>query len=878
MTDLETFVTLIGGLVRGGFTPADAVRNLAQGMGSIPSAADLLRQALVEYERRTGRIRSLKEPASLEAVGLAGWYLGPAESDHFWPPLRDLLGKRGWPQHAISSVDTASTKIVSLLQPPGLGSFSTRGLVLGYVQSGKTANFTAVIAKAADVGYKFFVVLSGIHNLLRTQTQVRLERELVDLNPEEWVALTTTERDFSLKAGGNADAFLTTHHDHRVLCVVKKNATILRRLLKWLRSARKEVITRCPVLIIDDEADQASVNASGTTEDRTRINRLILDILETLPKAAYVGYTATPFANMFIDPSSALDLYPRDFIVDLPQPRDYFGAERIFGRAPLTPDEDDSRLGGLDVIRRVTADEISMIKPRGLSDYQQFQPELPPSLRQALRYFLLATAARAARGQQSEHSTMLIHTTLYAAVHDRFRPLIERYLRHLTSELDIHASSLLAELRDQWREEQEHVPPTEVGLAPVPFEAVLEHLSYVLQRTEIVVENNQSSIRLDYSGEGRAVIVIGGNTLSRGLTLEGLVVSYFVRAASAYDTLLQMGRWFGYRPAYADLPRIWLTEELEEYFFDLAAVEREIRNDIERYEIEQLTPLDFGPRIRTHPSLSITSELKMQAAIDCDVSYDDRRVQTILFAHRDVGWLRRNLAAGRDLLDRLDARSASVRRLDDGRIIFSDVPSSEVLQFLRQYGFHPKSHQLREDLLRGYVEAQNRNGELLAWNVAVISRRPREGDTLLELASNAQVPLLNRSRLGEIGAEDYANLGVIMSNADMAADLDIAREAAAKLLPAQLQRLRPRPNGPGLLLLYPIDRDSSPAHEPGISTPLSRVRHPLRAAEHILGVGLVFPKAERETPQRYMTVDLSRVEREELQVEPEEEDEEEAAA
>jgi Z1 domain len=877
MSDLENFVVLIAGLVRGGFTPADAVRNLSQGMGATPGAGGLLRDALVEYERRTGRIRSLKEPASLQANGLAGWYPGPSENDHFWPPLHHLWIQRGWPEEAVTSVDTASSKVVSLLRPPGLGSFSTRGLVLGYVQSGKTANFTAVIAKAADVGYKFFVVLSGIHNLLRTQTQVRLERELVDLNPEEWVTLTTSDRDFSLRAGGNADAFLTTHHDHRVLCVVKKNATILRRLLKWLRSARAEVIARCPVLMVDDEADQASVNASGPAEERTRINRLILDILETLPKAAYIGYTATPFANMFIEPSVTLDLYPRDFIVDLPQPRDYFGAERIFGREPLTPEENEAGLGGLDVIRRVQSEEVRLLKPRGLADYQQFEPDLPASLQRALRYFWLATAARAVRGQASEHSTMLIHTTLYAAVHDRFRPIIERYRQQLVRRLEASDGGLEGELRSIWEEEQARVPSAEVGLEPVSFQAVLDSLAGILTRTEIVVENNRSAIRLDYGGEGRAVIVIGGNTLSRGLTLEGLVVSYFVRAATAYDTLLQMGRWFGYRAGYADLPRIWLTEELEEYFFDLATVEREIRNDIQRYEIQELKPLDFGPRIRTHPALSITSELKMQAAIDCDVSYGNRRVQTILFAHRDPKWLRQNLSAGRDLLRRLIVSSRPVRRLDDGRVIYCNVPSVEVVRFLRDYAFHPKSLELRGDLLRGYIEAQNRNDELGTWNVAVITRRAHEGDEPLELTPDLRVPLLNRSRIGQIGANEYANLGVIMSNADIVADLDVPREAAAKLRPAALQEMRPRPNGPGLLLLYPIDRDSQPAREPGAETPASRVRYPLKAIEHVLGIGLVFPVPARETPQRYMTVDLSKVEREELEVEPEVEDEEEAS-
>src|SRR6266566_4259930 len=227
--EIEWLVERIGESVRGGRSPEQAYKDYCK---IFPP--DQVKVALVKFEEMTGRIRTLKEPTTLQQRRLLDWYSGPNQKDRYWPPLyRSLLQRDGWDLEAINSLDAASTRIVSLLQPPGLGQINTKGLVIGYVQSGKTANYSAVISKAADVGYKFFIVLSGLTNPLRFQTQGRLESELVDLNRGKWVALTGLDRDFfPTGAVGNVDAFLTEHHDYKVLCVVKKNATVLRRLLR----------------------------------------------------------------------------------------------------------------------------------------------------------------------------------------------------------------------------------------------------------------------------------------------------------------------------------------------------------------------------------------------------------------------------------------------------------------------------------------------------------------------------------------------------------------------------------------------------------------------------------------------------------------------
>lgn len=290
-------------------------------------------------EAAAGRIRVLTEdiqtarrPRAVVAGNIESWYAGPRAEDRNWSALLEILAEDGWDSDALKDLYDSSTKVVAHLpNPHGRDDYQCRGLVLGYVQSGKTTNFTAVIAKAADAGYRFFIVLSGIHNALRQQTQDRLNDQLWEHNPEIWNRLTD-ETDF--KPTANVDALLATQ-DQRVLAIVKKNGPRLRALKKWLFGARAEVLAACPVLIIDDEADQASVNTSKPDRQATRINRLIRDIVNGLPKSAYVGYTATPFANVLIDPKDYEDLYPRDFIVDLPRPAMYIGPEAIFGREPL---------------------------------------------------------------------------------------------------------------------------------------------------------------------------------------------------------------------------------------------------------------------------------------------------------------------------------------------------------------------------------------------------------------------------------------------------------------------------------------------------------------------------------------------------------------
>ncbi|GGR73199.1 endonuclease [Micromonospora fulviviridis] len=815
--------------------------------------AHILDRAVLTFETQTGRVRELRDPRSLvDNERLTGrWYAGPQPGDLFWPALQQRLAKSGLRGEPLDSINASSTKIVSLLPRPGDVEISARGLVLGHVQSGKTTNFMSVVAKMCDVGYRLVIVLSGITDNLRSQTQQRLEKMLVGDAHGRWHLLTGSWSDFDANPRNAAN--LLGNPEHRLLAVVKKNPYRLRRLAEFLDAAGS-VLRDCPIVLIDDEADQASIDV-GSRGRQSRINWLIRRILNK-PKVAYLAYTATPFANLLIDPSVPDDLYPRDFVVDLPCPDDYFGAETIFGR-DLLAHEDGKPDQGLDVIREVPDGEVPEVQPpRSRDSVDSWHPGVPSSLAAALRWFVLATAARRHREGTPTDSTMLIHTSMRAVAHQRLAVSVADHLERLAEDLRADDRVAWDQLRQDWRNETERLPAAAMGLAPVPWEEVAGNIMPVLDHIGVVIDNYQSGDRLVYGDAPVTAVAIGGNTLARGLTLEGLVCSYFVRAASAYDTLLQMGRWFGYRPGYQDLPRIWMTNELASWFIDLATVEAEIRQQIRRYEDEHLTPHQLAVKIRKHPSLAVTSAAKMRAGITVRNSYSCQVAQTIKFHHRDGNWLKHNITAA-DRLLRSAAVTPGVTEVTAraGRRLLRSVPADLVLKFLNDYEFHERSPNLRSQALRDYIRKQNAHGALRNWNVVVVGQeRDRVGHMDL---GGCRVNLINRSRLRT--PDTYADIKSLVSTWDRVADLPgTVAEIRARLdgepTDDRLRVLRDGELGPvGLLCLYPISRDS-------VDESHTRGKYPrvdLRAEQHIIGVGLFFPEAWGPEEQDYVSVDLS---------------------
>lgn len=778
------------------------------------------------------------------------WYAGPKETDANWPRLRAyLLERKKWSQNTVDSIDSTSSEVVGLLENPAQSEFRGRGMVVGYVQSGKTANMTAVIAKAIDAGYKFVIVLTGLTNSLRKQTQVRLVSDLRDRNRHSWFLHTNEDADFRTPP----NAWFTVM-DEVQLAVVKKNVSPLEHLLETIRKTPPALRERMPVLLIDDECDQAGVNASGSQYNMTTINGLIRRILALLPRVQYVGYTATPFANVLINPEKPAggldDLYPEDFITPLPRPEGYFGTETLFGRDPIDADAEKPDETGLDMIREVPAEEMAQVRPPSAREKDLFDPSIPPSLGDALRYFLLATACRYARGARNQHSSMLIHTTVYKRPHEKMAFKVEAWLREVGSALASGDTGVLDGLRSLWEAESAKVDPAQFGNKRHEFDEVEPHLRDVISDLEVIVENSDSDTRLDFSGKGKKYIVVGGSVLARGLTIEGLIVSYFVRTSSQYDTLLQMGRWFGYRIGYEDLPRIWMTKELQDAFHDLATVEAEIRADMEEYRRRDVTPADFAVRIRQIPDMTITAAKKMIAAESCDISFSGEHLQTIRFhvGKEDGGRLASNWNAGVRLVDAAATVSAVEPRTNGptGRL-FRQVPLEAVTAFLKDY--KASDRDLFSQKLLDYImtAAARADAPFRFWNVGVIE--PESGSLSAEpLGALGKVRTVNRARLKETRADGAADIKALMSRRDVL--LDVSCTAASDKWKA-LKAARQSEIGDKipLLLLYAIDANSKPRDEQ------STIRVPLQAPMDVLGVGIVFP--DRGLRTSYVRVQLS---------------------
>lgn len=854
--------------------------------------ADLRLQVRVLFEER--RPGDVARPAILSAdQGQPDWY-GSIDPDsmYHWPRLRRwLVDVKGRHPDAVRNLELESSKVMRLLgdpRPPphGVANFRVQGLVVGYVQSGKTANFTATVARAADAGYRLVIVLAGIHNTLRRQTQQRLEIEL-GLRPDQrgvavaevgraWITLTKSDLSGDFRGGTTSGAILQSHQP--LLAVVKKNGAVLRRLLQWIGEAPPPDM---PVLIIDDEADQASVNTGGNQaadsvddDDRpSTINRLVRDLLRRFRRVSYVAYTATPFANVFIDHEGMdrevlQDLYPRDFIVALDKPHAYIGAEDLFGRPAI---RDEQAIPPLDLITEVEEGDVVHVVPpprrRGDAerDQDEFRATLPGSLKDALHDFVLASAAFLGRKPLAERPatplTMLVHSHHQIAVHQDLGAEVTTFVDDLRREWRYDRQTrLLPLLRGRWAEFERHtreIDPTKAA----SFDEIEPRIGDVFQELRVLTINSESDDALDYEREpGLKAVVIGGNRLSRGLTLENLLVSYFVRQSAVLDTLLQMGRWFGHRREYVDLTRLYTTATLRDWFQEVAAAEEELRDDIRIYAVTGRTPMDFGPRVRRHPILTPTARNKMQHAQVASTSFAGQLKQTIVFRFGDRDWLDRNLQATRALVSRLGSPPSA-------ELLWRGIAVERVLAFLGTYQTDRRAGSVDADEIRRYIDAQVRERQLLIWDVFV--RENEEGSSELGtedlgISSGRVVNRINRSRLagtdsigilanpavrGTDGGDE--SVGMSPEQIDFAGRL-VARDPRLKWGRA-LRRARDRERG--LLVIYPISPLSTP--RPTRETTRQR-REPLFPSDlaatmpTVVGITMVFPDSDSAATTEYL--------------------------
>lgn len=783
------------------------------------------------------------------------WYSPRLDKDIYWPPLRESLAADL--PGAIEDIDGTSTAVLNGLRPSPEKQHS-KGLVLGHVQSGKTTNFLSVIAKAADAGFQLVIVLTGITDNLRKQTQERIDKQLLSSNSQNWVKLTDIDSDFS----GDKNPNRLAKKSDRFIAVVKKNSHRLRRLNQWLDAAGDHA-DACPILVIDDESDQASIDVSPQAKsERSAINRQINNLLDH-EITAYVAYSATPFANILIDPKKIDDLYPSDFIITLPEPKGYFGSRALFGREPLSGENvSETELDGYDMIRIIPNEEVEGIRPASSKD-----PDKPvvggPELKAAIRWFLMATAARWVRGQADKHSSMLIHTSMLTDDHKDLEFQIAAEKDRLANELS-RQEVPLDDWRNQWETETERVPADLFELNRITFDEIRPVLDEVMEAVELVVDNGYSTKRLSYSEGPTTVIAIGGNTLARGLTLEGLVSSYFVRRASAYDTLLQMGRWFGFRNGYQDLPRIWMPSELNSWFRDLSTVEAELREELDVYVQEQVSPMEIQAKIRLHPDMMVTSKAKMQNAVNAHMSFSGKKEQTIKFREKDPAWLANNIKAVCSFISAIQERGITEKIGAFGSPVFLDVPADDILDFLDDYKIHEETRMGRDGatLLKQYIRQESAARRIRKWNVSIMGQATDKVGTR-ELGMTQPSPLISRakmstSKLGE------ANIKALVTTVDRLNDVirdsdderqefrAHVREEIKKTKGHQesvVRRIHDTQVGTavGHLAIYPIYQHSKPRpSKQGSDTDPSEAgvnpfRVPLGAEDDVMGLGIFFP-------------------------------------
>jgi len=795
----------------------------------------------------------------------------------------------------VDNLDDLTDKILDkCINPKIPGSWDRRGMVVGNVQSGKTANYTGLVNKATDAGYKLIVIIAGVHNTLRSQTQERIDEGLIGRTIRneksktvgvgfkktgtELYSYTTADENGDFKRGNRLNVPIGGKSP--TVLVIKKNKSVLENLILWLNQFAVEdasgtrKIHNVPVLVIDDEADNASVN-SGTEIDVRTINRLIRTLLNLFNQNTFIGYTATPYANLFI-PSTwseeletmvkdvrlkvGEDLFPRDFIINIPPPSNYIGAAQVFG---FENEKTGEQFEGLDVIRLAEDQEPYFPRTINRDNRDNLPDDVPCSLRNAIQSFILTCAVRRLRGQDKKHNSMLVHVALRVAWIDRIAWLVNEILRDYKMQIKSGQGNLLTDLEDLYR--NDFIPTTEEVLENLsysdpkiktyPWDQVRNELITAATKIEVrAVHGTKNTSQLEYhgieeinykkyedAGTSLSVIAIGGNKLARGITLEGLSISYYLRTTRMYDSLMQMGRWFGYRPGYVDLCRLYTTEQLVNWYRHVTMATEEMRADFDELAARNLRPEDFQLKVRTHPGLLlITSVSRMRDHERIQVGFSGKLIQTYAF-EKSLAVVGSNYQAFSSLLGRLTSPEQLESNRGVNTLLWENVSTTIVSDFIVSY----RSGYIPSEILRAYIEKQNKNGKLTEWSVAVILN---SGKTITTKGSLGGAPVAshrfnwnNGSIIGGLPARNLesgpteltvkGNKNAILDKRARMIDLEFITEPSEQEIKDQRKN-----SGKPLLVIMPLD--------PRVSTDLDE-NIPL------IGFGLIFPEFDGEETYEY---------------------------
>lgn len=816
----------------------------------------------------------------------------------FWGNYEQyLVEEKGFAPEVINRLDRLSDSILdNLFDPTENIVINKKGLVVGQVQSGKTANYTGLICKAADAGFGLIIVMAGIHNNLRSQTQLRIDESFLGFDTQH----TRAFNQQSIKIGVGKPGFGKTNVAHSltssiekgdftqgaanalglnfdtkepIIAVIKKNPHVLRRIYQWLRAQADEdselgrVIRNKSLLLIDDEADNASINISNDPERQSSINGWITQILNLFGKNAYVGYTATPFANIFI-PLNDQNLFPRNFIKNIPAPSNYIGPEKVFGFSPLEEDETSNTV--LPIVNRIN-DNQDFVPDRHKKDDPK-PSSLPESLKRAIRCFVITCAIRRLRGQTTIHNSMLIHVSRFVFWQDHIAELVSNQFIYYRRGIDQNDNVILSEFKSTFEQDEngyksfvtvsQQVLDSELKNLDSQIQVhqwsdVLQHLNDAAARIKVKSIHGGSGEALDYFDHrnGLSVIAVGGNKLSRGLTLEGLSISYYLRASRMYDTLMQMGRWFGYRGGYADLCRLFTSRELNEWFCHITQASEELREEFDYMtDVAGSTPEQYALKVRTHPGvLQISATNKMRSAVTVQISWAGRLVESYEFK-KDISVIDNNFKNTRKFIETLPSGFVT----KPNAFIWYDIPTEQVINFFEGIQSVENLKKAEPRKLIQFITTQLRNSELTDWRIALMTKPNPKNNSTIEVNgnevqigqwkrtedknnSNEQVYYLRKSHIISPSDEFIDFTAEEYERAMDLTNLHRKKEGEAMYPNGQIVRNELRDPKKPLLIIYLLDPEES--IDP--KNPLPKGINPF------VGYAISFPKSNYSAPVSY---------------------------
>lgn len=844
-----------------------------------------------------------------------------------WSRYKSYMHEKD-PSFPINDLDDFTDKILDkCYNPKESGSWDRRGMVVGHVQSGKTSNYVGLINKATDAGYKVIIVIAGTISSLRRQTQERIDEGYIGKSSSAYInnygenkiigvgkykvdtdiySLTSSfyrtgdEGDFNQ---GIANRLNIPIGKNPVVFVIKKNKSILENLIDWFsKDSNIRVVNGqpklfdVPALIIDDEADAASVNATKDINDIKAINKLIRTLLNVFDQNTFVGYTATPYANLFIpqDFNDELttvvkgktyfigeDLFPKDFIINIIAPKNYIGAAKIFGlENPITGESHEP----LNVFRVIDDYDPPFFKTINKNNKDDLPEYLPESLETALKSFILTCAIRRLRGHDKKHNSMLVHVALYVKWIDRVASLVNERMKVFKNYISANDSQFLSELEELFI--NDFLPTTENVIENIDYkdsrielhdwESVKAELKKAASKIDVrAVHGTRSTTNLEYHNieeidysryeEGLSVVAVGGGRLARGITLEGLSTSYYLRTTRMYDSLMQMGRWFGYRPGYVDLCRLYTTETIYEWFNHITMATEEMRYDFDEMTTRNLKPKDFTLKVRNHHGLlAITSVAKLFWAKDITMSFSGSNPQTYLL-FKDQKSIQNNFNNLKNLFERLGfpiEENIITKRKKVRYLLYRNVQIDVLTDFIENYKINIPS--INNQVISNYIKNQNTSNNIREWNICIVSNTGEKAllydEGVIKKPENRTEYDTQKYTLSANGKEielvcsvrnqtEYSELYKITKNQiDDVVDrqVDLIENGSGSIKERRANESK------GLLLIYALDERGTTNVENGIP---------------IIGYSLHFPKIENEVQVSY-----SATIKEELDIEPMEDD------